>query len=195
MPIENAPGLTGSILDTALSYPHVTVDNGRVTGGPPVPYRWGGGNPSGWDCSGFVNYVLGHDLGYVLPGGVRNFTGKWHGPIVAQYLTWKEAGNIPGPPEAGDLCIWAGVAAGGHIGIALGADRMISALDPQYGTAVTPIKGWGPSGAPLFYRRVGQIGNLTSQGKQLGGCTPAIAGAALVGGMALWQSVKHYTNH
>jgi peptidoglycan DL-endopeptidase CwlO len=156
-----------------------------------VPYVWGKASPSGWDCSGFVNYVLGHDLGFVLPGNVKDFSGTWHGPVVAQYATWKSAGTIKGPPEAGDLCVWIGVGASGHIGIALGADRMISALDPQQGTCVTPIKGYGPAGAPLIYRRVGQVGNLTNQGilNQIG-CGPQIAGLILVGGYKLWQ-MKH----
>lgn len=34
-----------------------------------APYVWGGAKPSGWDCSGFVNYVIGHDLGMTIPGG------------------------------------------------------------------------------------------------------------------------------
>lgn len=38
---------------------------------------------------------------------------------------------------------------------------MVSALNPQVGTVKTPIAGYGPSGAPLTYRRV--TGTVTRQ--------------------------------
>src|SRR5437762_2563898 len=31
-------------------------------------YRWGGASPRGWDCSGFCNWTLNHDLGRAIPG-------------------------------------------------------------------------------------------------------------------------------
>ncbi|MGH7239603.1 MAG: NlpC/P60 family protein, partial [Candidatus Saccharimonadales bacterium] len=31
-------------------------------------YVYGAARPSGWDCSGFVNWVLCHDLGVGIPG-------------------------------------------------------------------------------------------------------------------------------
>lgn len=113
-----------------------------------IKYLWGGYLPStGWDCSGFVSYVLGHDLGMTLPGGFT-WSGKAHGPIAAQYKAWAKTTKVSSP-VAGDLCCWLT-----HVGIAVTPTQMISALDPQYGTAITPIKGYGPSGEPLSYRRV-----------------------------------------
>ena len=113
-----------------------------------VPYVWAGYLPSGWDCSGFVSYVLGHDLKLALPGGFT-WTGKQHGPIAAQYKAWGAGSVKVRSPVAGDLCCWLT-----HVGIAVSATHMISALDPKYGTAVTTIKGNGPPGEPLSYRRV-----------------------------------------
>lgn len=127
-----------------------------------VPYVWGGGNPSGWDCSGCVNWVLGHDLGLTLPGGLKNFDGSFHGPVVLDYVAWGGAVTVPSP-QAGDLCIWPEVGgAGGHIGIAISTTRMCSALDPALGTAVTPIAGVGPGGVSVMFRRV--TGTTTGPG-------------------------------
>jgi hypothetical protein len=134
--------LTGrSILGVALPY------RGRV------PYVWGGANPGGWDCSGMVNWDLGKRLGLTLPGDLRGFDGSTHGPVVLDYVTWGGARTVPGPPSPGDLCIWTGGGFGGHIGFALNGTHMISALDPQFGTVITPIAGNGPPG-PLMFRRV-----------------------------------------
>jgi NlpC/P60 family len=140
-----------------------------------VPYAYGGASPRGWDCSGFVNWVLGHDLHLTLPGGVRNFDGQGHGPVVMQYVTWSGAQTVK-DPAPGDLVCFAGLGPLGHIGFVTGPDEMISALDPKYGTAVTPIKGFGPVGAPISYRRV----KGTAAGGTVG---PAATGESSSGGL------------
>lgn len=119
-----------------------------------TPYKWGGYLPStGWDCSGCVNYVLGNALGMTLPGGYK-YTGKAHGPVAAQYLTWGGAHTVgAGSAQAGDLCVWET-----HIGVYVGNGKMCSALDPQYGTAVTPTS-YGPPGEVMVYRRVTAAGS------------------------------------
>lgn len=160
--------MTDSIAGTALQY------RGKV------PYVFGRANPHGWDCSGMVNYVLGHDLKMTLPGGVKNFTGSWHGPVVVQYATWGGAAKVSGPPQPGDLCIWPGVGAGGHIGIATGPETMISALNPQYGTAETPIQGYGPAGVPVVFHRVSGSGTAS-------GCVVPLV---MIGGLA-WIAKRY----
>lgn len=137
------------------------------------PYRWGGGGPfptPGGDCSGLVNWVLGHDLGLTLPGGVKNFNGGSHGPVVLAYAAWTSAKRVSSPQQ-GDLCIWAGPSAAGHIGIAISATQMISALDQAQGVAVTPIKGHGPP-SPFMVKRI----TAAAQGGA-GGIVPASTAA------------------
>src|SRR5215475_547672 len=121
-------------------------------------YVWGGTGtrPGDWDCSNYISYVYGHDLGLALPGGkwgAPGFPPGSHGPVVTDYAEWKGAVTVNAPAR-GDLVCFVGEGASGHIGIVLDTDRMISALDSTDGTKVTPIHGYGPPGAPIVYRRV-----------------------------------------
>jgi hypothetical protein len=110
------------------------------------PYSYGV-----WDCSGFANHVLGQDLGFTLPGGLRGYRGPPpHGPVVDDYQGW---GQAVSSPARGDLVLFLGLGPNGHMGFVLGPDQMVSALDPALGTTVTPIRGYGPPGAPIVYRR------------------------------------------
>src|SRR5579859_1701320 len=93
---------------------------GYVFGGP-------ADRPGNWDCSSFVSWVLGHDLGLALPGGAwgaPGFPPSAHGPVVTDYAAWRATVPIPASrATAGDLVCWVGVGAGGHIGIVLAPDR------------------------------------------------------------------------
>lgn len=118
-------------------------------------YVWGGNasSPGQWDCSSFVSYVLGHDLGMTLPGG-----GKWgdpgypphaHGPTTLQYMLYGTGIDLS-QVNAGDLIVSVE-----HIGIAISTTEMISAQDPSSGTGVAGFPQGFPSGPPV-YRRVPQ---------------------------------------
>jgi cell wall-associated NlpC family hydrolase len=75
-----------------------------------VPYRWGGADPSGFDCSGLVMYVYAR-LGVHLP----HFA-------AAQY---RDGRHIPlGHLRRGDLVFFAGL---DHVGIYVGGGRFIHA--------------------------------------------------------------------
>lgn len=95
---------------------------GPVTASSPVlvtamsllgtPYRDGGGDPRGFDCSGFVQYVFAQH-GIVLPRTVELLAG---------------VGQEVGRPEPGDLVFFRTTGAGPtHVGIALGDDHFIHA--------------------------------------------------------------------
>jgi len=134
-----------------------------------------------WDCSGFVNHVLGQDLRMVLPGGVRGYRGPPpHGPVVLDYAGWGAAVTVQAG-QRGDLAVWPGEGPNGHIGIVLGPNQMVSALDPQYGTAVTPIAGFGPTGVQVVYRRITATGKGTGLPGSAGAGGPAGAASSLAG--------------
>ncbi len=78
-------------------------------------YVWGGTEFKAWDCSAFVQWVYAR-----------------HG-IELPRVTWQQfaAAEPTADPRPGDLVSQNG---GAHVGIYLGGDRMISALNPQQGT-------------------------------------------------------------
>ena len=79
-----------------------------------TPYRNGGSDPSGFDCSGFVQYVFAQ-YGVKMPRTVRD---QFH-----------EGRKVdPSQLEAGDLVFFTTVAPGAsHVGIALGGDEFVHA--------------------------------------------------------------------
>jgi peptidoglycan DL-endopeptidase CwlO len=82
-----------------------------------VPYRWGGADPSGFDCSGFSMYVYAK-LGVSLPHHAASQYGM----------------GVPvdrGALQAGDLVFFNGL---GHMGIYVGGDQFIHA--PHSGDVV-----------------------------------------------------------
>lgn len=105
------------------------------------PYCYGGsqaastgGCPAGqWDCSSFVNWVIGHDLGLAIPGYPPGaYDGTTHGPNTLMWLAWNGVTHIPrSEAGAGDIFCWQT-----HMGIATSNDSMISAQTPQSGTEV-----------------------------------------------------------
>ncbi|EWS81940.1 hydrolase [Brachybacterium phenoliresistens] len=94
-----------------------------------VPYVWGGDDPSGWDCSGFVQWVYGQH-GISLPHSA--------GSQVAQGTRISRSEARPG-----DL-----VYKPGHIGIYAGDGRFVDAGNPRVDTTERDIY----SGDWSYYR-------------------------------------------
>lgn len=176
-----------AIADAALRYK-----------GESYVYGGTGSRPGDWDCSSFVTYVLGRDLGMAVPGGSwASATGRGtvHGPVVTSYATWSGAVTVPaGQATEGDLVLFVGLGTGGHMGIVLGPDKMVSALDSSQGTLVSPIQGYGPPGAPIVYRRIKEAasGPIPQQGTAAGtgwGGLLAAAAAGLTVGAAMIAAI------
>ena len=118
-------------------------------------YVWGGAPAKGvgnWDCSSFMNWVIGHDMGLAIPlYKAGTYSGSSHGPATGVWLVWTGAFNINRNDAApGDLCVWQT-----HMGMCVDAGQhMISALDPSLGTQITTINGGAPPAEKLFVRRL-----------------------------------------
>jgi cell wall-associated NlpC family hydrolase len=79
-----------------------------------TPYRNGGTDPAGFDCSGFVNYVFGQN-GIQVPRTVSEL--------------WRAGRQVTGNQlEPGDLVFFSTVSPGAsHVGIAIGGDEFVHA--------------------------------------------------------------------
>jgi cell wall-associated NlpC family hydrolase len=88
-----------------------------------IPYRWGGSTPeSGFDCSGFVQYVFKQAAGFVLPRS--SFDQIRQGVTIAREEL-----------KAGDLVFFNTMrATASHVGIYIGENRFIHA--PRQGKTV-----------------------------------------------------------
>lgn len=82
------------------------------------PYVWGGTSPSGWDCSGYVQWVY-------AKAGISI-------PRVNQWT----AGTITTNPVPGDIVVQNNNT---HVGIYIGGGMMYSALNPSQGTLMHPV--------------------------------------------------------
>jgi cell wall-associated NlpC family hydrolase len=79
-----------------------------------APYRNGGSDPAGFDCSGFTQYVFAQH-GVALPRGTRD--------------QFKQGANVgPDDLKAGDLLFFTTTGPGAsHVGIAVGTDQFVHA--------------------------------------------------------------------
>ncbi len=83
-------------------------------------YVWGGASPSGFDCSGFTQYVYAA-FGYSLAHS--SYSQESAGTIISIDQA-----------EAGDLVTW-----NGHCGIYIGNGMVVNAMNPSQGVAVCSI--------------------------------------------------------
>lgn len=88
-----------------------------------VPYRWGGASPSGFDCSGFTEYVY-RRAGISIP---RTASGQ------------AARASRVSSPRPGDLVFWGYPAY--HVAIYIGGGKIIAARTP--GTVVGVQNLWG----------------------------------------------------
>jgi cell wall-associated NlpC family hydrolase len=138
-----APGAAGVGSTPSSSAGRILSDAERYVG---HPYRFGGSsNPStGWDCSSFASWVLGHDLGLALPGGSWASTtnsGQSHGDVASMFANLPGAhpvGSNPAQIMPGDVLVWPD-----HVGFGVGPNKMFSAYGTNFGTIFSNAQASG----------------------------------------------------
>ena len=108
----SSPAEAPVVVPPVAAAPSAIVDTAMKLRG--VPYRNGGSDPSGFDCSGFVQWVFGKN-GVLLPREVRE-----------QYGAGQKIGLRDVQP--GDLVFFQTVSRGAsHVGVVIGADQFVHA--------------------------------------------------------------------
>ena len=122
---EEEPAAAGP---AASTYGDVLSTAAKYVG---TPYVWGGKSPSGFDCSGFVQYVFKEAYGIDV--------GSWTVPqeSAGTRISVSEA-------QAGDLYFWGDAGSTYHVAIATGGGNFIHASQPGTPLGYNNIQNFTP---------------------------------------------------
>lgn len=96
-----------------------------------VPYVWGGTTPSGFDCSGYVQYVYNH---FGINVGRTTYTQQYAGTKISVASA-----------QAGDLYFWGSYGSAYHVAIALGGGQYVMAPAPGQVVKTGNVSSYTPS--------------------------------------------------
>ncbi|MGN1407683.1 LysM peptidoglycan-binding domain-containing protein [Lactobacillus sp.] len=96
-----------------------------------VPYVWGGTTPSGFDCSGYVQYVYNH---FGINVGRTTYTQQYAGTKISVASA-----------QAGDLYFWGSYGSAYHVAIALGGGQYVMAPAPGQSVRTGNVSSYTPS--------------------------------------------------
>lgn len=96
-----------------------------------VPYVWGGTTPSGFDCSGLVQYVYSH---FGINLGRTTYTQQYAGTKISVASA-----------QAGDLYFWGSYGSAYHVAIALGGGQYVMAPAPGQNVMTGSVASYTPS--------------------------------------------------
>lgn len=96
-----------------------------------VPYVWGGTTPSGFDCSGLVQYVYSH---FGINLGRTTYTQQYAGTKIRVASA-----------QAGDLYFWGSYGSAYHVAIALGGGQYVMAPAPGQNVMTGSVSSYTPS--------------------------------------------------
>jgi cell wall-associated NlpC family hydrolase len=160
LPLGVPGGSTNGVVSLALQYLG-------------VPYVWGGATPSGFDCSGLVQYVYAQ-LGVSLP---HNTVAQWHDPIAVA---------VPRSQlQPGDLVFFNHL---DHVGIYIGGGYIIDAPHTGTDVRIDSLSGWYAANYSGAKRIVdAQLGSVPGAG---GAMTFTTSG----GGNAFTSDIVYFTH-
>jgi cell wall-associated NlpC family hydrolase len=156
--VASIPGQGSDGAGGPLPATNSAIANEALSIGPGHAYLYGGApgkdGTRPWDCSSFVNFVIGARLGMPIPGyGAGKYTGSTHGPPTGAWLLWSGVVGIhKSQIQPGDLVVWQT-----HMGIIVAPNEYISAHSQAEGTTVSGIAG--PGGEVAFYKRMKYAGS------------------------------------
>lgn len=96
-----------------------------------VPYVWGGTTPSGFDCSGLVQYVYSH---FGINLGRTTYTQQYAGTKISVASA-----------QAGGLYFWGSYGSAYHVAIALGGGQYVMAPAPGQNVMTGSVSSYTPS--------------------------------------------------
>ena len=96
-----------------------------------VPYVWGVTTPSGFDCSGLVQYVYSH---FGINLGRTTYTQQYAGTKISVASA-----------QAGDLYFWGSYGSAYHVAIALGGGQYVMAPAPGQNVMTGSVSSYTPS--------------------------------------------------
>lgn len=96
-----------------------------------VPYVWGGTTPSGFDCSGLVQYVYSH---FGINLGRTTYSQQYAGTKISVASA-----------QAGDLYFWGSYGSAYHVAIALGGGQYVMAPAPGQNVMTGSVSSYTPS--------------------------------------------------
>ena len=132
---DTPPGAAGPVVDRFVHCALAQVGK---------PYVWATAGPDTFDCSGLVAYCYEAATGHAISHSSH-----------AQYRLGRGVSANRGHLEPGDLVFYDTAGDGaGHVGIVVGPDRAVHALNPAIGVGETGIHGANLGGPYLGARRL-----------------------------------------
>lgn len=94
-----------------------------------VPYVLGGETPSGWDCSGFTKWVMKNYYGVTIPRTAASQGAGGKSVSVSNRSAW----------QPGDILCFSNGSRISHVGLYLGNNKMMHALNTKYDTLIQDV--------------------------------------------------------
>lgn len=120
-------------------------------------YVFGGAPANGVvDCSSLMNEIIGDEHNLAIPTfAAGTYKGQTHGPPTTVWLVWSGCFTVQRQDMLpGDLAVWQT-----HMGMIVGKEEMVSALNPSLGVLKTSVTGAAPPGEFLRIRRLKAVLN------------------------------------